>query len=126
MLTFLVVEHCGSVEVRVCEINARITGATYPSVIARHFLPHDAWLMRNVRFAMPLKDTNLLKVLDQAGYLFHPDMQEGVLPINFNLNEDGSVQKGQFLFLAKNLDDCLFMLKQIESILPLSWHYDRD
>jgi len=123
---FLVVEHCGSVEVRVCEINARITGATYPSVIARHFLPHDAWLMRNVRFAMPLKDTNLLKVLDQAGYLFHPDMQKGVLPINFNLNEDGRVQKGQFLFLGKNLDECLSMLKQIESILPLSWHYDRD
>ncbi len=123
---FLVVEHCGSVEVRVCEINARITGATYPSVIARHFLPHDAWLMRNVRFARPLKDTSLLKMLDQAGYLFRPDMQEGVLPINFNLNEDGSVEKGQFLCLAKNLDDCLLILEQIESILPLSWYYDRD
>ncbi|MHC4321017.1 MAG: ATP-grasp domain-containing protein [Planctomycetota bacterium] len=123
---FLVVEHCGSVEVRVCEINARITGATYPSVIARHFLPHDSWIMRNIRFAKPLKDTSLLKMLDQAGYLFYPGMQEGVLPINFNLNEDGSVEKGQFLFLAKNLDDCLLMLEQIESILPLSWHYDRD
>jgi hypothetical protein len=123
---FLVVEHCGSVEVRVCEINARITGATYPSVIARHFLPHDSWLMRNIRFAKPLKDTSLLKMLDQAGYLFYPGMQEGVLPINFNLNEDGSVEKGQFLCLAKNLDDCLLMLEQIESILPLSWHYDRD
>ncbi|MBC8553756.1 MAG: ATP-grasp domain-containing protein [Candidatus Brocadiales bacterium] len=123
---FLVIEHCGSIEVRVCEINARITGATYPSVIARHFLPHDAWLMRNVRFARPLKDTSLLKMLDQAGYLFRPGMQEGVLPINFNLNEDGSVAKGQFLCLAKNLDDCLLMLTQIESILPLSWHYDRD
>ena len=52
---FLVVEQDGSIEVRVCEINARITGATYPSVIARHFLPHDAWLMRNIRFARPLK-----------------------------------------------------------------------
>jgi len=123
---FLVVERSGSVEVRVCEINARITGATYPSVIARHFLPHDAWLMRNIRFARPLKDTSLLKILDQAGYLFHPDMQEGVLPINFNLNEDGSVQKGQFLCLGKDLDNCLIMLNQIESILPLSWHYDRD
>ncbi len=123
---FLVVEHGDSVEVRVCEINARITGATYPSVIARHFLPHDAWLMRNVRFTMPLKDTSLLKMLDQAGYLFRPGMQEGVLPINFNLNEDGSVQKGQFLCLAKNAEDCLLILKQIESILPLSWHYDRD
>ncbi len=123
---FLVVENSGSVEVRVCEINARITGATYPSVIARHFLPHDAWLMRNVRFASPLKDTSLLKMMDQAGYLFHPDMQEGVLPINFNLNEDCCVQKGQFLCLAKNLDNCLILLKQIESILPLSWQYDRD
>jgi len=123
---FLVVEHDGNVEVRVCEINARITGATYPSVIARHFLPHDAWLMRNVRFARPLKDTSLLKMLDQTGYLFRPGMQEGVLPINFNLNEDGSVEKGQFLCLAKNLDNCLLMLEQIESILPLSWYYDRD
>ncbi len=123
---FLVVERSGSIEVRVCEINARITGATYPSVIARHFLPHDAWLMRNVRFARPLKDTSLLKMLDQAGYLFRPGMQEGVLPINFNLNEDGSVEKGQFLCLAKNIEGCLLMLEQIESMLPLSWHYDRD
>ena len=123
---FLVVERCGSIEVRVCEINARITGATYPSVIARHFLPHDAWLMRNVRFTRPLKDTSLLKMLDKAGYLFHPGMQEGVLPINFNLSEDGSVQKGQFLCLAKDLEDCLFKLEQIEAILPLSWQYDRD
>ncbi|MBT6562855.1 MAG: hypothetical protein HON76_10045, partial [Candidatus Scalindua sp.] len=70
--------------------------------------------------------TSLLKMLDQAGYLFHPDMQEGILPINFNLSKDGSVQKGQFLCLAKSLDGCLSILKQIESILPISWHYDRD
>ncbi len=123
---FLIVDNCGIIEVRVCEINARITGATYPSVIARHFLPHDAWLMRNVKFARPLKDTSLLKTLDQAGYLFHPGMQEGVLPINFNLDENGSVLKGQFLCLGKHLEDCLKMLEQIESILPLSWYYDRD
>ncbi|MCP4252653.1 MAG: hypothetical protein GY775_04445, partial [Candidatus Scalindua sp.] len=123
---FLVVERSGNIEVRVCEINARITGATYPSVIARHFLPHDAWLMRNVRFARPLKDTSLLKMLDQANYLFRPGMQVGVLPINFNLNKDGSVEKGQFLFLAKNIEGCLLMLEQIKSMLPLSWHYDRD
>ncbi len=123
---FLIIDHRGNIEVRVCEINARITGATYPSVIARHFLPHDAWLMRNVRFARPLRDTSLLKMLDQAGYLFRPDMQEGILPINFNLNEDGSVQKGQFLCLGKVMDDCMNMLDQIEAILPLSWYYDRD
>ncbi len=123
---FLIIEHRGNIEVRVCEINARITGATYPSVIARHFLPHDAWLMRNVRFARPLRDTSLLKMLERAGYLYRPDMQEGVLPINFNLNEDGSVQKGQFLCLGKVIDDCLNMLEQIESILPLKWYYDRD
>jgi len=123
---FLIVDHHGNIEVRVCEINARITGATYPSIIARHFLPHDAWLMRNVRFARPPRDTSLLKMLDQAGYLYHPDMQEGVLPINFNLDENGSVQKGQFLCLGKIMDDCLNMLEQIESILPLRWYYDRD
>jgi hypothetical protein len=110
----------------VCEINARITGATYPSVIARNFLPHDAWLMRNVRFARPLRDTSLLKMLDQAGYLYYPDMQEGVLPINFNLDENGGVQKGQFLCLGRVIDDCLNTLEQIESILPLRWYYDRD
>jgi hypothetical protein len=53
-------------------------------------------------------------------------MQEGVLPINFNLDEDGCVQKGQFLCLGKVIDDCLNMLEQIESILPLKWYYDRD
>ncbi len=123
---FLVVDNCGNIEVRVCEINARITGATYPSVIARHFLPLDAWLMRNVRFDKPLKGTSLLKMLDQAGYLFHPDMQEGVLPINFNLDKNGSVLKGQFLCLGKHLKDCLAILEQTESMLPLSWCYDRD
>ena len=123
---FLVVENCSNIEVRVCEINARITGATYPSIIARHFLPNDAWLMRNIRFANPLKDTSLLKMLDQTGYLFHPGMQEGVLPINFNLNKDSSVQKGQFLCLAKSVNDCILILEQIELILPFSWHYDRD
>ena len=122
---FLVVDRHGTVEVRVCEINARVTGATYPSVIARHFLPHDAWLMRNIRFEKPLRDTSLLTMLDKAGYLYHPNLQEGVLPVNFNLYE-GGVQKGQFLCLGKNTDDCLNMFKEIESILPLSWHYDRD
>lgn len=123
---FLVIERSGNIEVRICEINARITGATYPSVIARHFLPHDAWLMRNIRFAKPLKDTSLLKILDQADYLFHPGMQNGVLPINFNLDEDSNVQKGQFLCLGKDLDNCMAILKEIETMLPLSWHYDRD
>ncbi len=123
---FLVIDNNGNVEIRVCEINARITGATYPSVIARHFLPLDAWLMRNVSFARPLKDTSLLKALDQAGYLFHPGMQEGVLPINFNLDENGNVLKGQFLSLGKHLKSCLTMLEQVESILPSSWYYDRD
>ncbi len=123
---FLVIDHRGAVEVRVCEINARVTGATYPSVIARHFLPHDAWLMRNIRFAKPLRDTSLLTMLDKAGYLYHPNLQEGVLPVNFNLDDESCVQKGQFLCLGKKLDDCLNMFKQIESILPVSWLYDRD
>jgi len=53
-------------------------------------------------------------------------MQEGVLPINFNLDENAGVQKGQFLCLGRVIDDYLNMLERIESILPLRWYYDRD
>lgn len=123
---FHVVDRQGDVEVRICEINARVTGATYASVIVRHFMPHGAWLMRNIRFVKPLKDSDLLAKLDRAGYLYRPSLQDGVLPINFNLDEEGSIQKGQFLCLGTNLDDCLEMLEQIGSTLPVDYLYDRD
>ena len=125
-IDFLVVERLGEIEVRACEINARVTGATYPSVLARYFKPHGAWVMRNLRFILPLRDTSILEVLDQTGKLFHPGMENGIIPVNFNLDEESGIQKGQFLSLGPNLEGCLRLFKEIESILPVSWFYDRD
>ncbi|MDR4498851.1 MAG: hypothetical protein MRK02_13180 [Candidatus Scalindua sp.] len=125
-IDFLVVERLGVIEVRACEINARVTGATYPSVLARYFKPHGAWVMRNLRFILPLRDTSILEVLDQTGKLFHPGMETGIIPVNFNIDEKSGIQKGQFLSLGSNLEDCLRIFKEIESILPVSWFYDRD
>jgi len=90
----------GGVEVRVCEVNARVTGATYPSLLARHFIPGGAWLMRNLRLPDPMRGTALFDDLDAKGLLFRPGMSQGVLPINFNYEAPGRVTKGQFLFLG--------------------------
>ncbi len=123
---FLLVERDGRTEVRVCELNARVTGATYPAVLARHFRPRGAWLMRNLRFHATLKADSLLQTLDRAGCLFRPGDACGMLPINFNPGPDGRVVKGQFLCLARNIADCAANLAQSEAVLPVDWAYDRD
>lgn len=125
-IDFLVVERLGTFEVRACEINARVTGATYPSVLSRHFMPHGAWVMRNLKFILPLRDTSILKILEGAGKLFHRGLKRGIVPVNFNLDEKSGIQKGQFLCLAQDLEDCLRLFQEIESILPVRWFYDRD
>jgi hypothetical protein len=121
-----VIERGGQVEVRVCEINARVTGATYPSVLARHFRPHGAWLMRNLRFRSVLDAGQLLGAMRTADCLFTPDRRWGVLPINFNPDEQGRIHKGQFLCLGDNVDQCKEALELAASVLPVSWSYDRD
>ncbi|MDR4503354.1 MAG: hypothetical protein MRK01_01005 [Candidatus Scalindua sp.] len=125
-IDFLVVDRLGAFEVRACEINARVTGATYPSVLSRHFMPHGAWVMRNLRFILPLRDTSILERLEEAGKLFHRGFKRGIIPVNFNLDEKSGIQKGQFLCLGSDLEDCLRLFKEIESILPVRWFYDRD
>ena len=57
-------------EVYICEINARVTGATYPSVLARHVAPKGAWLLRNVRIQEPLEGDRLLDLLHWPGHLY--------------------------------------------------------
>lgn len=90
----------GTFEVQVCELNARVTGATYPSVLAKHFYPGGRWFLRNLRFGDPLPGGELLARLEKSGRLFSPETGEkGVLPVNFNAGDDGLVRKGQFLFL---------------------------
>lgn len=123
---FLVVEKNGRNEIIICEINARITGATYPSVLARHFLPQGAWLMRNLRFPTPLAGAELLAKLKQSALLFKRGSEKGVLPFNFNLNQEGKVNKGQFVFLGAETKECENLLKQVQTIFPLVCKFDRD
>lgn len=89
-----------AVDIRICEINARVTGATYPSVLARHFHPGGAWLMRNLLLPEPVPSHVIFDKLSRAGLLYEPGAARGVLPVNFNSTPDGLVAKGQFLMLG--------------------------
>lgn len=117
---FLVADHDdGSTVAYVCEINARVTGATYPSVLARHFIPDGAWLMRNLRFETPLTGEAVLEMLQNSGDLYIPGQTEaGVLPVNFNFGPDGLVHKGQFLCLAHSIAGSHVLLDLAEFDLP--------
>ena len=110
----------------VCEINARVTGATYPSILARHFMPHGAWLMRNLKFKQAQPAQHLLDLLAVNRHLYEPGKDGGVLPINFNTNEGGLVEKGQFLCLAQTVSHCQRILSLGEHDLPIDWDYARD
>lgn len=105
--------------VYVCEINARVTGATYPAVLARHFLPGGAWLLRNLRFSEPVPGAQILDLLASSGDLFIPGKSDlGVFPVNFNFGADGLVQKGQFLCLSSSPQANHMLLRLAELDLP--------
>ena len=127
-IDWLVIERTGQseLEVIVCEINARVTGATYPSLIARHFLPEGAWLLRNLRLKIPLSTVDLLNMFEKPGHLFYPDKKAGIIPLNLNFGSDNLVHKGQFLCLAETTDACLKYLHLAEQDLPVQWDSDRD
>lgn len=123
---FIVIKRNGQVEVFVCEVNARVTGATYPSVLARRFCPHGHWLMRNLRIEHPIPSAELLSNLREKDHLLFSDSQEGLLPVNFNLNDQGLVTKGQFLCIGKDDHTCYEYLMAAADVLPVKWTYDRD
>jgi hypothetical protein len=125
-IDFLVVTRTSKTEVIICEINARVTGATYPAILARSFMPHGAWIMRNVKTDRPIDGEELMRTLENAGALFYPGERGGFLPINFNLDENGKVIKGQFLYIADNFKDCVEGIYDFHRVLPLEWQYDRD
>lgn len=112
--------------VYVCEINARVTGATYPSVLARHFRPRGAWRMRNLELARPMDGARLLERLRRKGELFDPARPRGILPVNFNLDPEGRVRKGQFLAMAGDLLECRHLLDTARADLPVKWDYTHD
>ncbi len=123
---FLIVERQKRIDTILCEINARVTGATYPALLARHFKPRGEWLMRNIGFRKAIEGGDLLALMKRAGVLFRPDYKEGIIPFNFNTDLEGRVLKGQFVCIADNLVDCNGLLTRACSRLPVEWGYDRD
>ncbi len=123
---FHVASRGGRAEVRICEINARVTGATYPAILARHFAPEGAWLMRNLRFEPGTTGKELLDRLSKADVLYRPGMPTGVLPINFNTHADGRVGKGQFLCLGPESDLLWGLLAVTRDLLDVRGDFDRD
>jgi hypothetical protein len=118
------------VEVRVCEINARVTGATYPSVLARHFgTSHGAWLMRNLAFGdQGVESQELMDLLRRSVPLIHRHAtdQRGIIPVNFNLTPEDRVHKGQFLCLAPTTVECVDLLHGLQQALPVESSHARD
>jgi hypothetical protein len=123
---FLLVEQDACIRAIVCEVNARVTGATYPSLLARHFNPGHSWIMRNIRFRRPVASQLLLSLMKRTGLLYRSGTASGILPFNFNTDRDHRVIKGQFLFLGETHDDCQEALTRAESALHVGWEYDRD
>jgi hypothetical protein len=123
---FLIVERNGRLETIVCEINARVTGATYPAFLARHFRPTADWLMRNIGFRRPLAGTELIALMDRAGVMYRRGANRGIIPINFNTDAEGKVIKGQFVCLGSDIEDCTALLNRAWAKLPVEWGYDRD
>ncbi len=109
----------GSFQVYVCELNARVTGATYPSVLAHHFMPDGVWLLRNLRFTKPVPGEELMRLLHSAHDLFIPgESSYGIFPVNFNTGEDGLVHKGQFLCLAPTTGGSKMLLELAQLDMP--------
>jgi len=109
-----------------CEINARITGATYPAVLARLLAPAGAWLMRNIRFPSAPAGTAILQALDTADLLYRRGAATGLLPINFNPHPRGGIAKAQLLALAPSLRECRQMIDTLPDRLHLEITHDRD
>ncbi len=123
---FLVTQRAGALQAIVCEVNARVTGATYPAVLARHFMPGGCWRMRNIQFRKSVDGDQLLSLMDRAGVLYRPGENKGILPFNFNTDAAGKVIKGQFVCLGENHETCSGLLNQAWTELPVEWGYDRD
>lgn len=127
---FLLIERDGEIcvpdDVIICEINARVTGATYPSMLARHFHPDGAWLMRNLRFEGGFAGEELLSMLRKKGHLYVDGALSGIIPVNFNFGESGLIEKGQFLCLGSSIDHCHRLLDIARNDLPVASGFDRD
>lgn len=125
-IDYIIYRQGDQTQVRVCEVNARVTGATYPSLLAKRLRPGAAWLMRNFEFAPEIDCDDFLNSLDRPGYLYRPGMETGVLPINFIRNPHGKVVKCQLLFLAASPKKCQQLITPCLTALPAKGGYASD
>ncbi len=125
-IDFHIALRTGGPEVRVCEVNARVTGATYPAMLARHFAPEGAWLMRNLRFDPAPQPYEALAELARHDLLWRPGRERGVLPINFNTTPGVGVTKGQFLCLAPELTTAQALLRRTTEVMDVAEDFARD
>ncbi len=125
-IDFHVADRTGGREVRVCEVNARVTGATYPALLARHFALGKAWLMRNLRFEPAVDPGEVLSRLEKAGLLFQTEDDQNVLPINFNAVAGGKLSKGQFLCIGPDAETTFSLLERTCAALSTKEGFDRD
>jgi hypothetical protein len=123
---FLIWRQEGELRVQVCEVNARVTGATYPSLLALHCNPGGAWLMRNMVFGPCMDVAGFLAFLKDKGLLFAPGAGRGILPINTICAENGQIVKCQMLFVDSGPAGCLAMLEEFPRLLPASCRFERD
>jgi hypothetical protein len=124
---FLVLDRGDATEVYVCEVNARVTGATYPSMLALHFLPQGAWVMQNVKFLQEISSEALLTLLDHSDHLYHPGKEIGVLPYNlYTCPQREHLEKAQLVCLGPNVRACEDWLRAAEHQLPVDWERGRD
>ncbi len=123
---FLLTEESGKRIARICEINARVTGATYPSLLARHFLPAGAWQMRNVLLSPPQTPWNVLRLLRRENLLYAPGKEAGMFPFNFNPNSAGLIEKCQLLALAPDACATTKLFEHLKRLDQFAWDYDRD
>jgi hypothetical protein len=125
-IDFHLLERDGKLEVRICEINARVTGASYPSLLARRFRPDAAWVMRNVSFKPAQSPTSVLESLRSAGLLFRPEMEEGLMPINFNVSGSALIGKAQILGLAANVERAEALFARMREAGAIPWAHGED
>ena len=122
---FLIVERKGRLETIICEINARVTGATYPAFLARHFRPrklaHAQYRLSQTfsRNRPHWPDRSRRSVVSRR-------RRRRIIPFNFNTNLEGKVLKGQFVGIADQMDECRSLFNRAWSELPVEWGYDRD
>ena len=60
------------------------------------------------------------------GWAYEPGKSDGIIPINFNLNSQHEVDKGQFLCVAGDATGCWGEMEEIDDALPINWRIDRD